>query len=381
MLQKYRIFFLKFLVFTCIFTHTIDAKENYTFKSIQYVNDTLALDFARSDFYGLASFYNDNQLYSISENEINSILDESIIVDNQDVIIVVGQQQTLRLTNIHGKLSFTNNILSLSPIGDQKQSDLIGFEVLDNDKLKEMESIISKAKYFHLIRPLRNLSQFFEHVLYWIERTTHLSWGVCIILFSLLMKFALTPVNIMKNVSERNVQKISQIVEKDIQKIKSNFSGEIAHTKVMAVYKNAGVTPFYTLKPALFTLLQLPIWISVFNTLGEMSILKNQKFLWIHDLSKPDIIYSFESEIPFLGSSINLLPILMTVFFCLSIYLSQSNIKGFNISRRQKFNMYALGIAFLILFYPFPSSMVLYWTCSNVFFLGATIIELGLRKC
>ena len=67
-----------------------------------------------------------------------------------------------------------------------------------------------------------------------------------------------------------------------------------------------------------------------------------------------------------LGSSISLLPVLMTAVTVLATILFQDRLATVQEVKRQKRNLYLLGLAFFILFYPFPAAMVLYWTAVNV---------------
>ena len=97
------------------------------------------------------------------------------------------------------------------------------------------------------------------------------------------------------------------------------YSGEEAHNKFLEAHKAKGVTPYYNLKPLLVALFPIPFFIAIFNVLGEIDLISGHSFLWIKDLAYPDSIFYIAIEIPLLGNSINLLPILMTI---LTIYSS-----------------------------------------------------------
>ncbi|NQX89816.1 MAG: YidC/Oxa1 family membrane protein insertase, partial [Halioglobus sp.] len=126
-----------------------------------------------------------------------------------------------------------------------------------------------------------------------------------------------------------------------------------------------GITTFYVLKPMLAMLIQIPLWIAVFNVLGEMPQLENAGFLWIKSLAYPDSIAMLPFVVPLLGDSISVLPLLMTVVTGVSAMLLQDRLAPEPELRRQKRNLYLMALAFLLLFYPFPAAMVLYWTLSN----------------
>ncbi|MCP4842634.1 MAG: YidC/Oxa1 family membrane protein insertase, partial [Halieaceae bacterium] len=112
-------------------------------------------------------------------------------------------------------------------------------------------------------------------------------------------------------------------------------------------------------------LLQIPIWIAVFNALGEMPQLQNSAFLWIESLAYPDAIARLPFVIPLLGDSVSLLPWLMSGVTLLSARLFQDRLAPADELKKQKRNLYLIALAFFLVFYPFPAAMVLYWTLSN----------------
>jgi YidC/Oxa1 family membrane protein insertase len=56
------------------------------------------------------------------------------------------------------------------------------------------------------------------------------------------------------------------------------------------LYREEGVHPLYTLKSLLGVLIQLPVFIAVFDMLAEDFDLYRVPFLWIQDLSRPDAL-------------------------------------------------------------------------------------------
>jgi membrane protein insertase Oxa1/YidC/SpoIIIJ len=72
------------------------------------------------------------------------------------------------------------------------------------------------------------------------------------------------------------------------------------------------------------------------------------------------------SGVPLFGSTLNLLPILMTVVTIVSAIIYRDHVAPASETRKQKRNLYFMAIAFFVLFYPFPASMVLYWASANV---------------
>jgi YidC/Oxa1 family membrane protein insertase len=134
----------------------------------------------------------------------------------------------------------------------------------------------------------------------------------------------------------------------------------------MAAHKSLGITPFYTLKPMLGSFIQVPVLVAVFNALGEMPQLAGASFLWIGDLAYPDVIAMLPNAIPMFGDKLSLLPVIMTLVTIFSTLIFQNRSATEAELRRHKRNLYLMSAVFLVLFYPFPAAMVLYWTLANI---------------
>jgi YidC/Oxa1 family membrane protein insertase len=113
------------------------------------------------------------------------------------------------------------------------------------------------------------------------------------------------------------------------------------------------------MKPLLIVLIQLPVFIALFHVLGQAVELQGASFLWIDSLGLPDRLFSFGRDLPFFGAYFNILPFLMALSTLLTITLSPS-------SGQNSIFLVIMAVGFLLLFYPFPSGMVLYWTMANL---------------
>ena len=134
----------------------------------------------------------------------------------------------------------------------------------------------------------------------------------------------------------------------------------------MAVFKSHGVTPFYSLRPLLVSLIQIPILLAIFNALGEMPQLAGASFLWIDDLAYPDSITRIGTPIPWIGEEISLMPWVMTIVTLLSALLFRNRYSSPMELKKQRRKLYLMAATFLVLFYPFPAAMVMFWTVTNL---------------
>ena len=105
-----------------------------------------------------------------------------------------------------------------------------------------------------------------------------------------------------------------RVLKPDVDEIGNKFpKKEDAMKKqqaVMALYKKAGVNPMSGCVPLL---LQMPILIALFRFFPSSIELRQQSFLWAHDLSSYDSILNLPFTIPFYGDHVSLFCLLMTI--------------------------------------------------------------------
>ena len=315
-------------------------------------------------YSGLASFYNGVTAYIINENGVEGLDDESFYaLTPSQSLAIVGHYKILIVSNINAEISFTDEKLILKEDGNKQKFQA---QILLKSDLTQLPQPFQNLKYAHLWEPFRLLCIGIEKILLWLHSLHSLGWGVTIILLSLLFRIFILPANVLLTRTQRNVSHIQARLAPELETIKANFSGEEAHNKFMAAHKAQGVTPFYNLKPLLLTMAPVPFLIAIFNVLGESDQIARHSFIWISDLAYPDAVFDFGVHIPLLGNSINLLPILMTLLTFFAALLHQNKIVSAKELRKQKLNLYFMALGFLLLFYPFPSAMVLYWTFANI---------------
>ena len=224
---------------------------------------------------------------------------------------------------------------------------------------------MNQLRYSHLWFPIGILARSIEWSIVKIHKHIVHNWVLSIFVLSFFLKLLLLPIGVMTTSFQRKVSQHKAILTPQLEAIKFKYDGEEAHKRIMLVHKSLGISSFYTLKPILGSLIQIPIWVATFNTLGEMPQLAGTTFLWIDDIAYPDVIVSFDSLLPMFGNKISLLPCLMLCVTILSSILSQNRLASSSELNRQKRNLYLMTIAFFILFYPFPASMLIFWTTNN----------------
>lgn len=184
------------------------------------------------------------------------------------------------------------------------------------------------------------------------------NYGVAIILLTILIKIIFTPLTHMSFESMRKMQAL-QPKMKALQEMYKDDPQRM-NKEVMQLYKKNKVNP---LSGCLPMLLQMPIFIALYQTLSQAVELHGAKFVWwINDLSQPDKLFTLPFSIPFLGDGVNLLPILMIGSMVWQQKLTPQAASSKDQQRMMKF----MPILFGFIFYRLPSGLVLYWFVNNI---------------
>lgn len=320
----------------------------------------------RHTFYGLASYYNNVNYYIVSSNGFRRISAGDAIDLKQDQWFAIVGRLNVGLIRAIGNPVYldTSNLMNEKP---SSRSELNTFvRVVRKSELSSIAPELDQIRYAHLWGPLAWLAKVVETALVAIQSHIVSNWGFAVVIFSVLLKFLLLPLGVMTVRFQRRVSKVQAQLVMKLAEIKTNYDGEEAHNRLMMAHKNLGVSPFYTLKPMLGSLIQIPILIAVFNALGEMPQLDGQSFLWIENLAYPDAMGHLSFAIPMFGDTISLLPFIMTIVTLYSTIIFQNRHAAEVDVKRQKRNLYLMAAAFFVLFYPFPAVMVLYWVLANI---------------
>lgn len=191
--------------------------------------------------------------------------------------------------------------------------------------------------------------------------------GVAIIALAVSVKILLLPLAAVAERLQEQVNATQARLQPGIDAIKATHKGEERARRTLALYREAGVHPLYTLKSLLGFLIQLPVFIAVFDMLAEDFDVYRVPFLWIRDLSRPDDLLHLPVCLPFFGCYLNLLPFLMSGMSAAALLRFRSPVLTPPLVRRQRRNLLGMTALFFVLFYTFPAGMVLYWTSTNAF--------------
>lgn len=192
------------------------------------------------------------------------------------------------------------------------------------------------------------------------------NWGVAIIVLAIFVRLLVHPLAKRALAAQKRFVSLQELIQPELTDIKKNYKGGEQSERILQLYEQHNTSPFAGLKPLLIVMLQIPIFIALYHLLGELFELRSEPFLWMKTLAEPDQLFSFGVEVPFFGSYFNFLPALMSLTTIASIKFSPSPAADAKSSLQQNIMLILMVFAFFVLFYSFPSGMVLYWTIANV---------------
>ena len=223
------------------------------------------------------------------------------------------------------------------------------------NELQKAGPSFGKALYFG---KLTSISLVLLSVLNFFYGLSH-NYGVAILLLTCCVSLLLFPLSFKSLKSMRKLQELQPQIEKIRLQHKDN--PQKLNKEIMEMYRRYKVNPMGGCLP-LF--LQMPIFIALYQTLMRSVELKGAAFLWIKDLSMPDAAFHLPFKLPFLGSAINLLPILMIGAMIIQQKLSQA--KTGAQTEQQKMMANIMPIMFGFIFYSLPAGLVLYWLTNTL---------------
>ncbi|MBP5791086.1 MAG: YidC/Oxa1 family insertase periplasmic-domain containing protein [Kiritimatiellae bacterium] len=189
------------------------------------------------------------------------------------------------------------------------------------------------------------------------------NYGVAIILLTILVRLLFWPLTHKSTVGMKKMQEIQPLMKEIQAKYKDN--PQRMQQETFALYREHKVNPMSSCLPML---IQIPVFIALFNVLRSAVELRYAPFLWIGDLSEPEGL--FAAWFPFGG--LNILPILMAATMALQSYLTPST----GDRKQQQMMMVMMPVMMLVMFYSFPSALSLYWTLSQ----AVSIVQMWLIR-
>ena len=204
--------------------------------------------------------------------------------------------------------------------------------------------------------------------LYNMISTRVASVGIIVLIITLIIKLALSPVTWKNFMSSAKMR----VLRPEIDEINAKHEDDpmARQQETMALYRKTGVNPLAGCLPAL---LQMPILYAMFRFFPSNIDMRGQSFLWADDLGAYDSVLDLPFSIPFYGAHVSGFTVLMAASTFFYMRLSMGN----QPPQPQQPGMPNMKVIqqmfpFMMLFFfnKFASGLSLYYLAANVVSMG-----------
>jgi YidC/Oxa1 family membrane protein insertase len=193
-------------------------------------------------------------------------------------------------------------------------------------------------------------------VVLWALKGMHdlgLSYGVVLILFGFIVRFATWPLNAKAMRAQMKNMAVQPQLQARIKEVQAKHSGDPTrmNQEMMKVYSDLGVSPLSMMSGCLPLLIPMPVLITLFFVFQSAIEFRGASFAWLPDLSLRD---------PW-----NILPIFLVISMFLLQWVS-THMSGIEQNEQTRMMMYTMPLVMGFVFFVMPAGLNLYYASTNV---------------
>lgn len=197
----------------------------------------------------------------------------------------------------------------------------------------------------------------FSRAIVWLSNLFGGSYGVGIIVFTIIIRIIILPLMQYQMNSSRKMMDI----QPQMKALQTKYSSRDVETQqklqgeMSKLYKDAGVHPFASMLPLL---VQMPILIALYQGIQRTSVLRSGTFLWM-ELGKADPYFI----LPVLAALLTFATSKLTMMG----QVQQSGIQNVLL-------LWGMPVMILFMAISLPSALAVYWVVTNAFSVGQTLL-------
>ena len=218
-------------------------------------------------------------------------------------------------------------------------------------------------------------------VIRWINRFVFLylfdwmtGWGInmglVLLIITLIVKFAVFPLMRKSYLSSANMRVLRPKIDEINAKYPNKEDAMVKQQEVMQLYSQYGVSPMGGCMPMV---IQMPIWIALFNFIPNAIELRGQSFLWANDLSTYDDVINWGTNIWGIGDHLSLFCVLWCLSTVANTWISMRQQQAMAVSPEQEQSMkmmrwmsYIMPLIFFFSFNSYSSGLNYYYFISGL---------------
>lgn len=183
--------------------------------------------------------------------------------------------------------------------------------------------------------------------LLWMKHTTHLNYGWVLVLFGIVIRLVLWPLNQSAMRTSMKMQRL----QPELQALQKRHSDDPKKQQeaIMRLYKEHNMSPLSPLMGCLPMLLPMPVLFALYYVFQNTIEFRGVPFLWLPDISLHDPFY--------------ITPLLMGVSMFIMSWIGLRNAPP---NPQAKMMSYMMPVMFTVLFLNFASGLNLYYAVQNI---------------
>ncbi|MBR5804374.1 MAG: membrane protein insertase YidC [Bacteroidaceae bacterium] len=204
-----------------------------------------------------------------------------------------------------------------------------------------------------------------------------LNMGIVILLMTIIVKIVVYPTTYKSYMSSAKMRVLRPYIDEINKKYPNPDDAMKKNQETMALYSRYGVSPMGGCLPML---IQMPVYIALFNFVPNAIELRGQSFLWANDLSTYDDVINWGTDIWLLGDHLSLFCLLFSVTNILNTWYTMRQQKETMAQQQMpgmKIMMYAMPVMFIFFFNSYSAGLNFYYFISG---LIGILIMIVLRK-
>lgn len=192
-----------------------------------------------------------------------------------------------------------------------------------------------------------------------------LNMGIVLLIMTLIMNAFLYPLRLKSFMSSAKMRVLKPKMEEINAKYPNQEDAMRKQQEIMKVYSDYGVSPMGGCLPML---IQMPVFIALFNFVPNAIELRQQSFLWANDLSTYDDLLSWNFNIWGIGDHLSLFCILFCATNIISsvINMAQQDNGSNPQMQSMKWMMYIMPVMFFFIFNDYSSGLCWYYFVSGL---------------
>ena len=256
------------------------------------------------------------------------------------------------------------------------------FRLLQNiEKNSKFGKDLQMQRLVYLGWPLfRIINRWFTIYVFDFLTSMNINMGIVLMLITLLLKLITYPLVKKSYMSSAKMRVLKPKLDEATKQFNKPEDQMQKQQAMMAEYAKYGVSP---LSGCLPMLIQMPIWIAMFNFVPNAIQLRGESFLWISDLSTYDPIWEWNKNIWLIGDHLSLTCILFCAANLLYSWMTMKQQRDQMVGQQaeqmkmMQWMMFLMPVMFFFMFNDYSSGLNLYYFMS--LFFSALIMWL-LRK-